>query len=330
MISNELPERHRISLFALSNGRPLLERVCAHLGVSAGRHEERVFEDGEHKIRPLESVRGQDVYVVQSLYGDDALSVNDKLVRLLFFLGALRTAGAARINVIAPYLCYSRKDVRTKPRDPVTTRYVATIFEAMGTDRIATVDVHNAAAYENAFRIPAELLSAVGSFVELFVPLLGDRSAVVVSPDAGGVKRAERFRQVLERQLDRPVGSAFLEKSRSEGVVRGGAVVGDVSGRVAIIIDDLISSGTTLARAAVACRDRGAVAVFAAATHGVFSADARATLDASPLERIVILDTIPITGGQLGSKLEVIDCSPLLAAAIHRLHTGGSLTELDE
>lgn len=328
MRSIELPEGHRVGVFALCGGRPLLERLCAHLGVGVGRHEEREFEDGEHKIRPLDSVRGLDVYLVQSLHGDAQSSVNDKLARVLFLVGALRDAGADRVTVVAPYLCYARKDQRTKSRDPVTTRYVATLFEAVGTDRVVTIDVHNPAAYENAFRIPAELLSAIPSFVELFAPILGDRPAVVVSPDAGGVKRAERFRAALERRLERRVGSAFLEKYRSEGVVSGGTVVGDVADQVAIIIDDLISSGTTLVRGAAACRERGATAVFAAATHGVFAADAGARLVASELEAIAILDTIPPP--PLGPKLRVIDCSPLVAAAIHSLYTGYGLTEVSE
>ncbi len=328
----ETPNVHPIALFALAGGQPLLTRVCRLLAISAGRHEERAFEDGEHKIRPLESVRGRDVYIVESLFGDRALSVNDKLVRVLFFAGAVRDAGAERVTVVAPYLCYARKDLRTKPRDPVTTRYVAALFEAAGVDRVVAVDVHNPAAYQNAFRIPAELLTSTATFVGVFERLVADRAVVVVSPDAGGVKRAERFRGALERRLGRAVGFAFLEKFRSEGAVRGGAMAGEVRDRVAIIIDDLISSGTTLARAASACRRGGALVTYAAAAHGVFSADAGRVLGSSELERIVILDTIPVRAAEpeLTRRLEIIDCAPLLASAIERLHTDGSLTELVE
>lgn len=328
-----LGKDHRVLVFSLNTGRPLLERICRQLGVGPGSHEERDFEDGEHKIRPLESVRGRDVYVVESLHGDDVLSVNDKLARVLFFIGALRDAGATRVTAIAPYLCYARKDLRSKPRDPVTTRYVAALFEAVGTDRVVTVDVHNLAAYQNAFRIPTEHLTAAPMFIDAFTSLVGDRAVAVVSPDAGGVKRAERFRQGLERRLGRVVTSAFVEKHRSEGVVRGGAVVGDVTGRVAVIIDDLISSGTTLARAAAACLERGALAAFAAATHGVFSQGADRALGDSELERIVILDTIPprrLGPELLGRRVQVLDCAPLLGTAIHRLHTGGSIVELTD
>lgn len=333
MTSARLPDAHHASVFSLESGHALVERVCGHLGITPGRHEEREFEDGEHKIRPLESVGGRDVYVVQSLFGEEKRSVNDKFVRLLFFVAALRDAGATRTTVVAPYLCYARKDVRTKPRDPVTTRYVAMLFEAVGVDRIVVMDVHNPAAYENAFRIPAEQLTAVHSFVDALAPLVGDRAVAVVSPDAGGVKRAEQFRQALERRLARSVGFAFLEKFRSEGVVRGGAVAGDVKDRAVIIIDDLISSGTTLARAAAACRERGAQVVYAAATHGVFAADAGRVLADSAIERVFVLDTIAplrIAHESARRRIEVIDCAPLLATAIHRLHTEGSLAALAE
>ncbi|HKU44636.1 MAG TPA: ribose-phosphate diphosphokinase [Polyangiales bacterium] len=319
-----------IALFSLETGAPLLGRICRQLGVEPARQETRSFEDGEHKMRPLESVRGRDVYIVESLFGESGLSVNDKLLRVLLFTATLRDAGAERVTVVAPYLCYARKDRRTKPRDPVTSRYLATLFEAVGTARVVTIEVHNPAAYQNAFRIPAELLTAAPAFVDFFARLLGEQPAAVVSPDPGGVKRAELFREALEQRLRRGVGFAFLDKHRSQGVVRSGAMAGEVGDRAAIILDDLISSGTTLARAAAACRQRGARAVYAAAAHGVFSADAGRVLGASELDRIVVLDTIPARplGLELERRLEWLDCSALLAQSIRRLHEGGSLTEL--
>jgi ribose-phosphate pyrophosphokinase len=319
-------------LFSLQSGRPLLERICAQLGLPPAPLEERDFEDGEHKLRPLESVRGRDVYVVESLAADAARSVDDKLVRVLFLLGALRDAGARRLTVVAPYLCYARKDMRTKARDPVTIRYLAQLFEAAGAQRMVTLDVHNRAAYENAFRIPAEHLSAAPLLVQALLPVVGDREVVVVSPDAGGVKRAERFRQAFERRLARRVGFAFVEKFRSEGVLRGGRVAGDVDGRCVVIVDDLISSGRTLARAAAACRELGASSAFAAVTHGVFSAECGAALEASVLERVVLLDTIarPLPAGLAPQRLQVLGCAPLLAEAIRRLYDEGSLVELEE
>lgn len=318
-------------LFALDASRDFGQDVGRELGIALSAHEERGFEDGEHKTRPLVNVRGRDVYVVHSLYGDGAQTVNDKLVRLLLFLGALKDASAARITAVVPYLAYARKDRKSKSRDPVATRYVAQLFEAVGTDCVVTLDVHNLAAYQNAFRCRSENLEANPLFVEHFAAKWPDAPITVVSPDAGGIKRAEAFRHRMGAAVSRPIGAAFAEKYRSAGVVSGEAFVGDVEGRVAIIIDDLISGGTTIARAAEACRKHGAQRVVAAASHGVFAAAANATLAASCVEEIVVTNTIPplrVTDVALRSKLTQVSVAPLFAQAIGRLHTGGSITEL--
>ena len=320
-------------LFALGAGREPGERVAARLDLPLAAHEERGFEDGEHKARPLVAVRGRDVYVLQSLHGDAGESPNDKLCRLLFFLGALKDAGAARTTAVCPYLCYARKERKTKPRDPVTSRYVATLFEAVGTDRVVTLDVHNLAAFQNAFRCRTEHLEARLLFVGHFAPLLAGRAVAVVSPDAGGVKRAERFREALARALGREVGIAFLEKQRSEGVVSGEAVVGEVAGRTAVILDDLIATGTTLCRAARACRERGAVEVHAAATHGLFMGGAPELMAEPSLTGIVVTDSVPpfrLDPARARERLVVLEVAPLLAAAIERLHDDGSIVELVE
>jgi ribose-phosphate pyrophosphokinase len=251
----------------------------------------------------------------------------------LFFLGALRDAGAARLTAIIPYLCYARKDRRSKPRDPVTTRYVAALFEAVGIDRILTLDVHNVAAYENAFRRPAEQLEARPLLIDYFAELLGNEPAVVVAPDAGGIKRAERFRQGLERRQGRAVAVAFAEKHRSEGKISGELFAGEVTGHVAIIVDDLIASGGTLARVADACRGRGARAVYAAAAHGVFVGEASRVLSGSALDRVVITNSVTplsIASDLLGTKVVALDIAPLFAEAIARLNASGSLVELVE
>ena len=324
--------RGGLSLFALDASRSYGERVAAELGTALSRHEAREFEDGEHKTRPLENVRGKDVYVIQSLYGEPGMSANDKLVRLLFFIGALKDASAGRVTAVCPYLAYSRKDRKTKSRDPVSSRYVAQLFEAMGTDRILTLDVHNPAAYENAFRIPAEHLEAQSLFVAWFIARLqDDEDLVVVSPDAGGVKRAEAFRQRLGQTIGRPIAAAFMEKRRSEGVVSGEAVVGEVGGKTAIILDDLIGSGTTLTRAATACKTLGAKQVFAAASHGMFVGGADGVLADPALEKVLVTDSIPpfrLPPALLGTRVVVLGSAPLFAEAIYRLHSGGSLVEL--
>jgi ribose-phosphate pyrophosphokinase len=320
-----------LRIFAMDSGSGLGGAVATAAGVALSPHEERTFEDGEHKVRPLVSVRGSDVYVLDSLHGDERRSVHDKLCRLLFFVAAVRDAGAARVTVVAPYLAYGRKDRRTKPRDPVTTRYVATLMEAAGADVVVTLDVHNAAAYQNAFRVRAEHLEGQSLFVRHFVPLIADDPVAVVSPDSGGAKRADSLRRALATALGRDVNLVFLEKRRSEGVVSGAAVVGDVAERAVIILDDLISSGTTMARAARACRENGADRVWTAVTHGLFTAGAADVLAEAPLDSLVVVNTIPpsrLSGTPLSSRLVVLDAAPLIGEAIRRLHTGGSITEL--
>lgn len=326
-------DRGELAIFALNASRDFGEKVCAHLGLSLSDHEEREFEDGEHKARSLVNVRGKDVFVVQSLYSDLQQSVNDKLCRLLFFLAALRDASAERVTAIVPYLCYARKDRKSKSRDPVTTRYVATLLEAMGVDRVVTLDVHNLAAFQNATRSRADHLEARKLFVDFFVPLVPTQEVVVVSPDVGGVKRAEDFRQALRHALGREVRSAFMEKYRSAGVVSGEAVVGDVAGKTAIIIDDLVSSGGTLMRAAKACRERGAETIYAAASHGLFVGDASQVLARSALAKVVVTNTVPpfrLDPRVISTRLVVLDAAALFAEAIRRIHSGGSIVELVE
>lgn len=319
-------------VFALNATRAMGVSIADKLGVSLGEHEERSFEDGEHKTRPLINVRGRDVYVIQSLYADDSESVNDKLCRLLFFLGALREASAAQVTALVPYLCYARKDRQTKPRDPVTTRYVAQLFEAVGTDRLITIDVHNLSAFQNAFRIQTDHLEAMKLFVESLAPLAEAHDLVVVAPDTGGVKRARTLSEAITARTGRAVPMAFVEKHRSGGVVTGSMFVGDVQDRLAIILDDLISTGSTLARAAQACREGGASHIVAAATHGAFVGNAEQILVDSPIDRILVTNTLPpfrVSREFRERKLTIIDIAPFLADAIRSIHCGDSLVELN-
>lgn len=321
-------------LFALHGSREFGGKVAARLGCELATLEERQFEDGEHKSRPLIGVQGDDVYVVHSLHGDATRTGDQKLLRLLLFIGALKDAGAACVTALVPYLAYARKDRRTKPRDPVTTRYVAALFEAVGVDCIVTMDVHNPAAYENAFRCCTVNLDICPLLLRYLVPRLRGKSAAVVSPDVGGVKRAERIRAALGRKLEAPVGSAFLEKYRSQDVVSGDTFVGEVEGRVAVIVDDMIGSGTTVARAAAACWREGAGEVHAVATHGLFTGEAEATLGSCGLTSLIVTDTAPpwrlSQDGDLRRDLVVLDAAELFAGAVDRLHRGGDLSELDD
>jgi ribose-phosphate pyrophosphokinase len=320
-----MPEDCGPSLFAVEGTRDYGERVAQQLELSLNAHEERAFEDGEHKIRPLVEVRRQDVFVIHSLYGDAEQSPNDKLCRLLFFIGALKDAGAERVTAVVPYLCYARKDRRTQPRDPVTTKYVAQLFEACGADAVMTFDVHNVAAFENAFRCPSTNLEAIPLFVEHFARLLRHEKLAVVSPDIGGAKRAEQFRRALAAELHDEPAAAFVEKRRSGGVVSGDLLVGDVRDRAVIIFDDLISTGTTLQRAARRCRQAGATRIFAAATHGLFMGQAPTVLADPVFESIAVADTvrsIAVAEGRLPDNIMHLDSTKLVADAIMMAHTG--------
>ena len=318
-------------LFALEASHAWGEKMAARLGVALAAHEERGFEDGEHKTRPLVNVRGRDVYVIQSLYGDNAQSINDKLCRLLFFIGTLKDASAERVTAVVPYLCYARKDRKTQTRDPVTTRYVAALFEAVGTDRVITLDVHNLAAFQNAFRCRTDHLEARKMFVDYFAPLLAREEILVLSPDVGGMKRADAFRDALAHVMSRAIPTGFMEKQRARGVVSGESLFADVKDRTVVIIDDLISTGTTIARAAKACRAVGARKVYVAATHGVFNARANDVIADPVFEKVVITDSLPplrLRPELVTEKLVILDAAALFAAAIERVRTGGSLVEL--
>jgi ribose-phosphate pyrophosphokinase len=324
------PRDRAFRLFALHVTDDLGRQIAAALGQPLASHEERDFEDGEHKARPLDNVRDADVYVVQSLHGGPAESANDKLCRLLFFIAALKDAGAARVTAVAPYLCYARKDRRTKPNDPVTIRYVASLFEAVGTDVVVTLDVHNPSAFENAFRRPTVALTAAPLFVD-YARTLSQDSLCVVSPDPGGVKRAELFREALESDIGKPVGKAFADKHRSAGVVTGDLFVGDAAGATAVVIDDLISTGGTLQRAARAARKAGARRVIALVTHGLFMPGAAEAIADPAIDRLVVTDTVPpfrLDANAPRHKIDTVGATPLLAAAIRRLHEGQSVTDL--
>ena len=320
----------RLQIFALEATGELGQAVATVLGQPLAAHEEREFEDGEHKSRPLDDVAGADVYVVQSTHGGPQQSANDKLCRLLFFIGALKDAGAARVTAVSPYLCYLRKDRRTKPNDPVTTRYVASLFEAVGTDCMVTLEVHNPAAFENAFRCRTVALSGTPLFVDYVKANLANENLSVISPDAGGMKRAELLRETLEQALGRPFGKGLAEKHRSAGVVSGDLFAGDVIGSTALIVDDLISTGGTLLRTARSARTAGAKRVLAFVTHGLFMTGAAEVLVDPALDQVVISNAVPpfrLEPAQ-SKKLVILPAAPLLAEAIRRLHEERSLTDL--
>lgn len=313
------PTKDQPLLFALKSAVDLGERIAHHLGQPLQPHEERDFEDGEQKTRPLVDVRRRDVSVVAGLHGGAGQSVNDRICRLLFFVGALRDAGADRVTVVTPYLCYARKDRQTKLYDPVTTRYIGQLFEAVGADRLITLEVHNLAAFQNAFRCNTTHLDAYSAFGRHVAATAGNTALAVVSPDIGGAKRAELFRQTLEDLLGQPVSKGLADKQRSIGWVSGDLFAGDVSGCTAVILDDLISTGTTMARVARHCREHGARRVIVAATHGVGGATALSNMTQPAIDGVLLANTIPQTPefvAALADRLTILDVSTIFARAL--------------
>ncbi|MGE5107419.1 MAG: ribose-phosphate diphosphokinase [Sphingobacteriales bacterium] len=322
-----------MKLFALRSSNNFGELISKELNIDLSAHEEREFEDGEHKCRPLDNVRNENVFVISSLYGDERQSVNDKLTRLLFFISVLKDASANKVTAVVPYLCYARKDRKTKPRDPVTTRYIARLFEAAGTGSIITADVHNVQAFQNAFNIPSENLEAGKLFAQYLSLAVKEEEPVIMSPDFGGIKRAEQFQQRLGKYLKKELPVVFMEKYRSSGVVTGERVSGEIKNNTVIIIDDLISTGGTIARAAAICKKSGAKKVVALATHGLFTGKADETLKEEALQQIIITNSIPafrLENAGIKEKITVLNMAPLFAEAIKRMDEGGSVTELLE
>jgi ribose-phosphate pyrophosphokinase len=322
---------NQIRLFALKGTTELGTDIGKLLGHGLSAHEEREFEDGEHKARPLDAVAGADVFAIHSLHGGPTESANDKLCRLLFFIGALKDAGASRVTAIVPYLCYARKDRRTKSNDPVTTRYVASLFEAIGCDAVVTLEVHNEIAFENAFRCRAVALTAAPLLIDAIKTFAGDEPVCIVSPDLGGGKRADLLREALEKVIGRSVGKAFAEKRRSGGVVSGDLFVGEVADATCVIVDDLISTGGTLVRAARAARARGSRRILTCVAHGLFMPGAETALADPAIDRIIATDSVPpfrLPAGPARDKLEIVSAAPLLAEAIRRVHENKPLSDL--
>jgi ribose-phosphate pyrophosphokinase len=293
--------------------------------VALSAHENRSFEDGEQKLRPLTNPRGHDAYVLYSLFGDAQHSPHDKLCQLLMFLATLRDHGAARVTAVVPYLAYARKDRQTKPFDPLNLRYVAQLFEAVGTAQIIVLEAHNLAAFQNAFRCRTMHLPAHLAFDTVAERWLGRGPLVVVSPDPGGVKRAQLWRESLEARVNQAVGFAMVDKRRSAGVVSSDTLVaGDVAGTTVLLIDDLIASGETLRRAAVALRQAGASSVVACAAHGLFTGAASQVLADAAIDQLFVTDSVPgfrlPPDSAVRHKLTVTSVAPLLADAIRTCH----------
>lgn len=308
-------------LFSLDPESSFGSSLAGALDQSLSPFEDRSFEDGEHKLRPLVDPRGADTYVVCSLHGGPQHSPHDKLFRLLMFIATLREHGAARVTAVVPYLAYARKDRRTKPFDPVTLRYVAQLFEAVGLAQLIVLEVHNVAAFQNAFRCTTLHLEAHRAFDAVVPEIAGAGPLAVASPDPGGVKRAQLWRESLAERLAMPVGFAFVDKRRSAGLVSSdNLVAGGVDGMTVLLLDDLIASGDTMKRAAHALRQAGAHQVIACAAHGLFIEPAAGVLADAVISQVLVSDSVPPfrlpTSGPVSRKLRIVSAVPLFAQAI--------------
>jgi len=312
-------------MFSLEPANPFAQALADALDVTLSPHEERVFPDGERKLRPLVDPRGADAYVVHSLHGGPVDTPHDKLCRLLMFIATLKDHGVARVTAVVPYLAYARKDQQTKPHDPVGLRYVAQLFDAVGVSQLIVLEAHNVAAFQNAFRCTTVHLSAHRVFGELADESAGTGPLAVASPDPGGVKRALLWREALEKRLGRPVNFAMIDKRRSAGVLSGSQLVaGEVEGATVLLLDDLIASGETLQRSALALRRAGAKDVIGCAAHGLFVDKAPQLLADDGLSRLVVTDSVPPfrlpADGPVRGKLHVASAVPLFAEAVRASH----------
>ena len=319
-------------LFGLGESRGFAADIARAASIELVPLEERTFEEGEFKLRPLVPVRDRTVFVVQSLAGSTDAPVAHRLVRLLFLLFGLRDAGASRTIALVPYLSFARKDRRTQLRDPVNTRYVAQLLESTGLGRLIALDVHNPAALDNAFRIPVDHLSALPMFVNHFAERFPGGKLVVASPDVGGIKRVQIFRDLLARRLGEDTEVVFIEKRRAGGVVSGGAIVGNVAGRTVIVLDDLCATGGTLARAAVGLREAGAAAVHVAVTHAPLPAGLTTLSAADSIAGIVVTDSVGtamhVRDSARHPKLTILPIAPLIGQAVRRIADSASLAPL--
>ncbi|XID91780.1 ribose-phosphate diphosphokinase [Paenibacillaceae bacterium WGS1546] len=308
-----------LKLFSCSSNPELAGAIGNCIGVGLGNAVLNRFSDGEIHIQLNESVRGSDVYVVQST----SAPVNDHLIELLVMVDALKRASAKTVNVVMPYYGYARQDRKARSRDPITAKLVANLIETAGAHRVIAMDLH-AMQIQGFFDIPVDHL--------LGVPILGEYFSskclpkpVVVSPDHGGVVRARRLADFLQSPL------AIIDKRRPEpGVVEVMNIIGDVSGRTAILIDDIIDTAGTISLAADALMEAGAAKIYACCTHPVLSGPAIERLDASPIAEIVVTDTIPLRQPCATDKVKVLSVAPLMAEAIVRVHEKQSLSSLFE
>ena len=312
-----------IKIFCGNSNPEFAKNICKDLGVDLGKAEVKTFADGEASVSLLETVRGADVFLVQST----CKPVNDHLMELLVMCDACRRASAGRITAVIPYFGYARQDRKAKSRDPISAKLVANMLTAAGADRVLTMDLH-AAQIQGFFDIPLDHLLGNPTFVDYYLAKFPETEYnhddfVVVSPDVGSVGRARAFAAKVH------MGLAIVDKRRQKAnVCEVMNVIGDVKGKTCILFDDMVDTAGSLCNAAKALTEQGAKEVYACATHGVLSGPAYDRIEESPIKEMVFLNTIPEVRNTASGKLKFLDVSHVFARAIEHVHGGTSIADL--
>ena len=312
-----------IKIFCVNSSPEFAKNICKDLGVDLGKAEVKTFADGEASVSLLETVRGADVFLVQST----CKPVNDHLMELLVMCDACRRASAGRITAVIPYFGYARQDRKAKSRDPISAKLVANMITAAGADRVLTMDLH-AAQIQGFFDIPLDHLLGNPTFVDYYLAKFPETEYnhddfVVVSPDVGSVGRARAFAAKVH------MGLAIVDKRRQKAnVCEVMNVIGDVKGKTCILFDDMVDTAGSLCNAAKALTEQGAKEVYACATHGVLSGPAYDRIEESPIKEMVFLNTIPEVRNTASGKLKFLDVSHVFARAIEHIHGGTSIADL--
>jgi len=306
-----------LRIFSGNANKPLAEKICEYLGLPLGEAVVGHFSDGESSVEFRENVRGADVYLVQPT----CIPANDHLVELLIMIDALKRASAASITAVVPYYAYARQDRKTSPRVPISAKLVANLLTKAGAHRLITMDLHTG-QIQGFFDIPVDHLYAAPVMLEYIREnFIGE--LVMVSPDAGGVERARAFAKRLNSTL------AIIDKRREATLIKAMTLVGNVYGKQAIILDDMVTTGSTLTKAADLLMQHGAKSVHACVTHPVMSPNAVSALQSSMVQSLVVTDTIPLSpeAAKL-DKIRVLSVAPLLGEAIRRINNHDSVSSL--
>lgn len=305
----------RLQIFSGNGNRALAQEIASELNTTLGKATVGTFRNGEVRIRLEENVRGGDVFVIQSMCNP----VDHHIMELCFLIDAMKRSSAGRVTAVIPYFAYARQEKKSTGREPISAKVVAKFVESAGADRVLTVDLH-APAIEGFFEVPVDHLRA-GPLLADYFKKLTLRDKVVVSPDPGGVGRATDFRNRLH------AGLAIIAKHRPEDdVVNALEMVGDVQGKIAIIVDDMISTGGTLVNAANLIMERGATEVYACAVHGLFASEAKELISKSSLKRVVVTNTYPVDPEMEDLGVTVLSVAPYIAEAITRIHKDLSIS----